>query len=68
MTGSFSIPLRASYSTATAESAGSFLALRYELPGPVDCTLLHRGFNDSFEVRAADGQHYVVGREQTISC
>ena len=60
MTGGFSIPLRASYSTATAESVGSFLALRYELPGPVECTLLHRGFNDSFEVRAADGQRYVL--------
>lgn len=60
MTGSFNAPLRAIYSTATAESVGSLLALRYELPGPVDCTLLHRGFNDSFEVRAADGQRYVL--------
>jgi Ser/Thr protein kinase RdoA (MazF antagonist) len=60
MTGSFSIPLQARYSTATSDSVGSFLASRYELAGPVECTLLHRGFNDSFEVRAADGQRYVL--------
>ena len=42
------------------KSVGSFLAPRYELPSPVECTLLHRGFNDSFEVRAADGQRYVL--------
>jgi Ser/Thr protein kinase RdoA (MazF antagonist) len=60
MTGSFNALLRAGYSTATAESVGGFLATWYELPGPVECTLLHRGFNDSFEVRAADGQRYVL--------
>jgi Ser/Thr protein kinase RdoA (MazF antagonist) len=60
MTGHFNTPLRAGYSTATAESVGSFLATRYELPTPVECTLLHRGFNDSFEVRSADGQRYVL--------
>jgi Ser/Thr protein kinase RdoA (MazF antagonist) len=60
MTGSFNAPLRAIYSTAAAESVSSFLATWYELPCPVECTLLHRGFNDSFEVRAADGQHYVL--------
>jgi len=60
MTGSFNTPLRASYSTATAQSVGSLVAARYELPGPIECTLLHRGFNDSFEVRAADGQRYVL--------
>jgi Ser/Thr protein kinase RdoA (MazF antagonist) len=57
MTGSF---ISAAYSTATAESVGSFLTTRYRLPGPVECSLLHRGFNDSFEVRAADGQRYVL--------
>ncbi len=60
MTGSFATPLRAGYSTATAESVGRFLAARYELPSPVECTFLHRGFNDSFEVRDADGQRYVL--------
>ena len=60
MTGGFNALLRAIYSTATAESVGSFLAAWYELPGPLECALLHRGFNDSFEVRAADGQRYVL--------
>ena len=47
--------------TATAEFVSSFLALRYELPGQVECTLLRISvFNDSFEVRAADGQRYVL--------
>jgi Ser/Thr protein kinase RdoA (MazF antagonist) len=60
MTNSTTIPLRASYSTATAESVASFLATQYALPSPIECTLLRRGFNDSFEVRAADGERYVL--------
>ncbi len=60
MTGGFNALLRAGYSTATAESVGGFLAAWYELPGPLECALLHRGFNDSFEVRAADGERYVL--------
>jgi Ser/Thr protein kinase RdoA (MazF antagonist) len=60
MTDSFNAPLSAIYSTATAASVSSFLAAWYELPCPVECTLLHRGFNDSFEVRTADGQRYVL--------
>jgi hypothetical protein len=55
MTGSFNALLRASYSTATAESVGSFLATWYELPGPVECTLLHRGFNDSLSLAILRG-------------
>jgi Ser/Thr protein kinase RdoA (MazF antagonist) len=57
MTGSV---ISAAYSTAAADSVGRFLATRYELPGPVECSLLHRGFNDTFEVQAADGQRYVL--------
>jgi hypothetical protein len=60
MTNSMTTPLRASYSTATAESVASFLATQYALPSPVECALLRRGFNDSFEVRAADGERYVL--------
>ena len=32
---------------------------RYSFPGPLECTFLRRGFNDSFEIRAADQQRYV---------
>ena len=60
MTGRSPTSLRVSYSTATAESVGDFLAARYALPGPVECSLLRRGFNDSFAVLDADGQRYVL--------
>ena len=60
MTGSSPISLRVNYSTATAESVGHFLATRYALPSPVECSLLRRGFNDSFEVLDANGQRYVL--------
>ena len=60
MTGSSPTSLRVNYSTATAESVGNFLATRYALPSPVECSLLRRGFNDSFEVLDANGQRYVL--------
>jgi Ser/Thr protein kinase RdoA (MazF antagonist) len=61
MTGNSSpAPLRVGYSTATADSVGDFLATRYALPSPVKCSLLRRGFNDSFEVLDANGQRYVL--------
>src|SRR6476620_7276384 len=60
MTGNSPISLRVNYSTATAESVGHFLATRYALPSPVECSLLRRGFNDSFEVLDANGQRYVL--------
>ena len=60
MTGTATTPLGASYSTATAESVSNFLATQYALQSPIECTLLRRGFNDSFEVLAADGQRYVL--------
>jgi hypothetical protein len=60
MTGRSPTPLHVNYSTATAESVGEFLATRYALPGPIECSLLRRGFNDSFEVLDANGQRYVL--------
>jgi len=60
MTGTSPTPLRVGYSTATAESVGDFLATRYALPSPLQCSLLRRGFNDSFEVLDANGQRYVL--------
>ena len=49
MTGTATTPLSASYSTATAESVSNFLATQYALQSPIECTLLRRGSNDSFE-------------------
>src|SRR5260221_6340987 len=60
MTGHSPAPLAVSYSTATAAAVADFLAAQYDLPAPLDCMLLHRGFNDSFAVRAADGRRYVL--------
>ena len=60
MTGRSPTSLRVSYSTAAADSVGDFLATRYALPSPVECSLLRRGFNDSFEVLDANGQRYVL--------
>jgi Ser/Thr protein kinase RdoA (MazF antagonist) len=60
MTGRSATALRIAYSTATAESVGEFLATRYALPGPIECSLLRRGFNDSFEVLDANGHRYVL--------
>jgi Ser/Thr protein kinase RdoA (MazF antagonist) len=60
MTGNSTSPLRVGYSTATAASVADFVAARYALPGPLQCVFLRRGFNDTFEVRAANGERYVV--------
>src|SRR3954468_4534725 len=60
MTGRSPTSLRVSYSTVAADSVGDFLATRYALPSPVECSLLRRGFNDSFEVLDANGQRYVL--------
>jgi Ser/Thr protein kinase RdoA (MazF antagonist) len=37
----------------------SFVSAHYDLPGSIDCRLLHRGWNDNFDVRVKDGQHFV---------
>ena len=60
MTGTATTRLTAGYSTASAESVSNFLATQYALQSPIECTLLRRGFNDSFEALAADGQRYVL--------
>ena len=46
--------LPAVYSTATADSVAAFVAANYDLPAPLECILLQRGFNDSFPVRVAE--------------
>lgn len=54
------VSLPVMYSTARADAVARYVASRYALPGPLDCSLLHRGFNDSFEVRSNDGQRAVL--------
>lgn len=52
--------MEAVYSTASAESVAEFVARRYPLPQPLECALLQRGFNDSFEVKDAKGHRYIL--------
>ena len=54
MTGPASGALRAAYSTADAQAVAAFVAAQYDLPGPFECSLVNRGFNDTFAVRASD--------------
>jgi Ser/Thr protein kinase RdoA (MazF antagonist) len=60
MTGLQTGFLQATYATATADAVAAFVAARYDLPGPLECILLQRGFNDSFAVRTADQTRYVL--------
>jgi Ser/Thr protein kinase RdoA (MazF antagonist) len=59
MTGSQAKSLRVTYSTAAADAVAAFVGARYDLPEPLECILLQRGFNDSFAIRAADQARYV---------
>jgi Ser/Thr protein kinase RdoA (MazF antagonist) len=59
MTGSQTESLRVTYATATADAVAAFVAARYDLPAPLQCSLLQRGFNDSFAIRAADQTRYI---------
>jgi Ser/Thr protein kinase RdoA (MazF antagonist) len=52
--------LAVTYSTPRADAVAEFVAAHYALPGPLQCTLLRRGFNDTFEVRAADGERLIL--------
>ncbi len=52
--------LRVSYATPTADAVAELIAGHYDLPLPLDCGLLNRGFNDVFAVRAGDGRRYVL--------
>src|ERR1700694_1989543 len=60
MTGSRTGLLEATYSTATADAVAAFVAAHYELPAPLQCALLQRGFNDSFAIRTPDQARYVL--------
>jgi len=52
--------LKPQYSTASAKSVASFIARRYKLAEPLECSLLQRGFNDSFEVKDGNGERYIM--------
>jgi Ser/Thr protein kinase RdoA (MazF antagonist) len=60
MTGSQTGLLQATYSTATADAVAALVAAHYDLPAPLECTLLQRGFNDSFAIRTPDQTRYVL--------
>jgi Ser/Thr protein kinase RdoA (MazF antagonist) len=59
MTGSRAELLRVTYSTAAADAVAAFVGARYDLPGPLECILLRRGFNDCFAIGAPDEARYV---------
>ncbi len=44
--------LRVAYSTADAQAVAAFVAAEYDLPGLIGCSLVNRGFNDTFAVHA----------------
>jgi Ser/Thr protein kinase RdoA (MazF antagonist) len=52
--------LRVAYSTATADAVAALVAANYDLPTPLQCTLLQRGFNDSFAICTADQTRYIL--------
>jgi Ser/Thr protein kinase RdoA (MazF antagonist) len=52
--------LRVTYSTAAADAVVAFAVAHYDLPGPLRCVLLNRGFNDTFLIEAADGLRSIL--------
>ncbi len=52
--------LSVSYATASAEAVAAFVDAYYDLRGPLACTLLHRGFNDSYALRTDAGERFVL--------
>lgn len=52
--------LRVAYSTATAQAVAEFVAAHYDLPGPLGCSLVNRGFNDTFAVRAPGHRRFLL--------
>ncbi|PAY04130.1 kinase [Bradyrhizobium sp. UFLA03-84] len=48
------------YSTPLAEPVAQFVSAHYDLPGPLECKLLVRGWNDVFEIRANGGARSIL--------
>ena len=47
------------YSTPRADAVADFVSTHYDLPGPIECKLLNRGWNDSFEIRTGDAERFI---------
>jgi len=47
------------YSTPFASAVAGLVSTHYDLPGPIECKLLQRGWNDIFEIRTADGRRSI---------
>jgi Ser/Thr protein kinase RdoA (MazF antagonist) len=47
------------YSTPRADAVADFVSTHYDLPGPIECRLLVRGWNDTFEVRTGGGERFI---------
>ena len=47
------------YSTPQAKAVADFVSTHYDLPGSIECKLLRRGWNDTFEVRAKDAERFI---------
>ncbi len=52
-------PFPVVYSMPRADAVADFISTHYDLPGPVECKLLNRGFNDSFQVRTGSGERFI---------
>jgi Ser/Thr protein kinase RdoA (MazF antagonist) len=48
------------YSTPLAEAVAGLVSTHYDLHGSLECKLLARGWNDTFEVRATGGNRYIL--------
>ncbi len=53
-------PLAVSYAMPAAEALAALVERHYPLPGPVQCALINRGYNDCYLATAADGQRFVL--------
>jgi len=47
------------YSTPLAKAVADFVSTHYDLPGSIECKLLRRGWNDTFEVRTKDAGRFI---------
>jgi Ser/Thr protein kinase RdoA (MazF antagonist) len=52
--------LSAAYSTISPSSIATVLDQRYEIAPVAKCRLVHRGFNDTYELEGADGRSYMA--------
>lgn len=53
-------PPALTHALASPDTAAAFVSALYDVPHPVHCVLLNRGFNDVYEVTAAGGQRFIL--------